>query len=176
MALSIDNIDPFQPNGFQIVIDRKNFAAISFFAQSVMHPSITTTAAEYGVPRLQSIPMPADTVLFGELSIMGILDADFKAYTEIYEWMLKLVNSPYVTPVNRTDEELPSHCDITVIALTAHNQPNVKFRYIDCVPTSAGDISFERAVGDVQIITFPTTYKFSHFRVITDATAECGPT
>ena len=165
MPSSIDDLTLFQPNGFRIVIDRANFPAISFFAQSVMHPSVTTNAADYSVPRVQAIPMPADSVTYGELSIMGVLDAGFKSYIEIYDWMLDLVNHPYRTPDKRTAEQPPSHCDITVIAMTASNTPNIEIHYKDCVPTSAGDISFEIAVGDVQVIVFPTTYKFSQFEV-----------
>jgi hypothetical protein len=163
----IQDVNLFQPNGFQIAIDRKNLPAISFFAQSVMHPSVQTQAAEYSVPRVQSIPMPADTVAYGELSIMGMLDADFKCYTEIYDWMLSLVNSKYINPVNKQDQEIPSHCDITVIALTSASTPNITIRYKDCVPTSVGDINFEAAVGDVQIVVVPITFRFSHFTVTT---------
>ena len=166
MATSINDVNLFQPTGFQISIDRKNFSAITFFAQQVMHPSMQTTAADLSSPRLQSIPMPADTVVFGELSINGVLDENFKAYKEIYTWMLKLVNSNFLPAGSRTATEPPSHCDITVVALTSANNPNITIKYRDCVPTSVGDITFDASLSDVSVISFPTTFKFSHFEVI----------
>jgi hypothetical protein len=163
MAECIGDVNLFQPTGFQVSIDRNKLPNIAFFAQQVMHPGMQTNPADYSVPRLQAFPMPADTITFGELNIMGVLDEDFKSYKEMYNWMLELVNSKYRPASGRTADDTPSHCDVVVVALTSSNNPNITIRYKDCVPVSLGDITFDASSSDVPVVVVPVTFKFSHF-------------
>ena len=55
-----------QPTGFKISINRKYFPNLEFFAQSILHPAVTATAAEIAIPRLSpGLPMPAATINYG---------------------------------------------------------------------------------------------------------------
>ena len=97
MAQLTDNINLFQPTGFKLIIDRKNYPNLEFFAQTVSHPGATLGAAEVPFSRIQSVPQPGDTLTFSELSVTILLDEDFNSYTEMYNWMIRMVNTEQKT-------------------------------------------------------------------------------
>jgi len=165
MATLTENINLFQPTGFKLIINRKNFPNLQFFAQSVSHPAVTLNAAELPFPRVQSVPQPGDTITYTELNAMILLDEDFNSYTEMYNWMLRLVQSNHVSPYDATlgDGIAPTTHDITVTALTSHNNLNKTIKYIDAFPTSVGDVQFEATNSGVEYIVFPVSFRYTYF-------------
>ena len=164
MAELTDNVNLFQQTGFKVLIDRKNYPNLEFFAQSVIHPGITASAAEAPVSRIQSVPQPGDTLTFGELSFTILLDEDFNSYIEMFNWMLRLVNRNNTTPYQAiTQDVVPTTSDIIVTGLTSHNNANKKFTYIDAFPTSMGDINFE--ANNPEYAVFNASFRFSYFEI-----------
>ena len=164
MANLTTNINYLAPTSFKLVIDRKNYPNLEFFAQTIQHPGATVTSTEVPIPRLASIAMPGDKLTFGELSATIILDEDMSSYTEMYNWLRRMVEQNRNAPSDL--DNIPTEADITISILTSHNNGNKQIRYIDCVPTLVGDISFEAIVGDVQYITFPVSFRFSYFEIL----------
>jgi hypothetical protein len=166
MASLTDNINFFQPTGFRVTIDRKNYGNIEFFSQSVQHPSVSLDAVPQPIPRITSIPQPGDALSFTDLSVIMLLDEDLNSYKEMYSWMVRLVQTNYKGPDARVTEGTPpSTADIIVTALTSHNNSNVQFKYYDCLPTSLGDISLESTTTETQL-TVPITFRFSYFEIV----------
>lgn len=159
-----DNINLFQPTGFRLLISRKNFPNLQFFAQTVNHPSVTLNSTEVAFPRA-NIPYPGDKVSFGDLTATILLDEDLNGYQEMYNWMVRLVNEEFVSAYDATVDSgiEPTFNDITVTALTSHNNINKSIRYVDAVPTTLGDIQFEANNAGVEYITFPVSFRFSYF-------------
>jgi hypothetical protein len=167
MAELTDNINLFQPTGFKLIIDRKNYPNLEFFAQTVSHPGATLGAAEVPFSRIQSLPQPGDTLSFSELSVTILLDEDFNSYTEMYNWMVRLIQNKQKSAFEASQKEgaLATYTDITVVALTSHNNLNKKIRYVDAIPVSVGDINFEATNSGVEYITFPVNFRFSYFEI-----------
>ena len=165
MAELTTNINYLQPTAFKLVIDRKNYPNLEFFAQSVSHPSITITAAELPFRRA-NLHMAGDKLTFDELSATIIVDEDLNSYTEMYNWLRRLVEQNDVSAGINQDDSIPTVADITLSVLTSHNNGNKRFVYIDCVPTSLGNINFEATVGDVQYLTFSVSFRYSYFKII----------
>lgn len=163
MAECINDINPFQPTGFQIAIEKSRLGAFTFFSQQVMHPGAQTNPTPMQSPRVMQIPFPADTVQYGELNFMAILDENFTSYKQVYALMLSYVNENFVPGASRTAVDDPHHFDTVVTALTSSNNANVSIRYRDCVMVSIGDITFDATATDVPTIIFPVTISFSHF-------------
>ena len=166
-----DNINLFQATGFKVAIDRQNYANMQFFVQSIVHPGATNAAAETPFQRVQGVPMPGNSMTYGELSMEVLVDEDFESYTEMYNWMLRLVNNRQVEKRDdfhggRNDQ--PTYADIHITALTSHNNKNVEFKYIDCVPVSIGDLRFEATNQSVEYYTFNASFRFSYFDIITN--------
>ena len=119
--------------------------------------------------------MPGNTMTYSELTMDVLLDEDFEAYQEMYNWMLRLVNEEQVAPRDAysrysvEDEsqggKIPTYADIHITALTNSNNKNKSFKYIDCVPTSIGDITFEATNAGVDFLTFPVSFRFSYFTI-----------
>ena len=172
VSVSVDNsisavtgISYLQPTSFKLSIDRKHYPNLEFFCQSILHPSMSLNAVEVPIKRLGSLPFAGDKLTFGELTVIIIVDENLNAYTEMYNWMDRLVDTNDVSPLNRTETAPPTYSDITLSILSSHNNTTRTIRYIDCIPTSLGDMALESTSGDVQYITFPVTFRFSYFQL-----------
>ena len=163
------NINLFQPTGFRVIIDRKNYANLEFFVQSVTHPGATNAALETPYKRISGVPMPGGTMTYGELTLEVLLDEDMNSYVEMYNWMLRLVNTEQVAVRDNfagKTSSTPTYADIHITALTSHNNANKTFKYIDCVPVAVGDIRFEAQNQSVEYVTFPASFRFSYFDIV----------
>jgi hypothetical protein len=90
------------------------------------------------------------------------------SYTEMYNWMLRLVNLEQIDRRNNFAgkvSDTPTYADIKVVALTGHNNSNKTFTYVDCIPVAIGDIRFEAQNQSVEFITFPASFRFSYFDI-----------
>lgn len=163
------NINLFQPTGFKVVIDRQNYGNLEFFVQSFNHPGASCPAIETPYKRIAGIPMPGDKMEYGELSMEVLLDEDFSSYMEVYNWMLRHVQTEQVSKRGglgvRPSSDQPTYADISLIALTSHNNANKTFKYIDCLPVAIGDIRFEAQNQSVEYVTFPASFRFSYFEI-----------
>ena len=156
----------FQPTGFRVVINSKYYKNLQFFTSSITHPGAQNSANETAFRRIGSVPFPGNTMTYSELSMNVLLDADFVAYQEMYDWMLRLVNEEQIAEQSDEPNRIPTYADIHIHALTAHNNPNVTFKYVDCLPVSVGDIQFDAQNQGVEFVTFPINFRFSYFTVM----------
>ena len=164
---TLTNINLLQPTAFKLIIDRKNFPNLEFFCQSVAHPAMDIPAADIPYSRIGNIAMAGDKLTFTELECIIIVDENLNAYTEMYNWMQRLVQTPQRSRLDRslTNTAPPTYADITLAILSSHNNVTRKIRYIDCVPTGLGNMMMEATTGDTTQITFPATFRFSYFEL-----------
>ena len=165
MAELTTNINYLQPTAFKLVIDRKKFGNLEYFAQAVNHPSVSVAAADLQYKRV-NLHMAGDKLTFGELTATIILDENLSAYIEMYDWMKRLVEQPNQARLLQASDEFPTAVDITVSVLSSKNNQAKQIRYIDCIPTDLGDINFEATTQDVQYLTFPISFRFSYFELV----------
>ena len=164
-ASSLNNVNYLQPNAFKLTIDHKHFQNLEFFCQTVMHPSLSSNPVEVPYKRISSIPFAGDKLTFGELTAMIIVDENLNAYTEMYKWLERTIELQDNTPLYRTSSKPPTYADITLNILSSNNNKVRQIRYIDCIPTSLGDMTLESTSGDVSFITFPASFRFSYFEL-----------
>ena len=67
MAKLTSNINFLQSNHFKIIIDRKQYANIEFFAQSINHPGVVFTSPAMAYKRIASVGLPGDTLTLDEI-------------------------------------------------------------------------------------------------------------
>lgn len=164
-STGLNNINLLQPTAFQLVVDRKNFPNLQFFCQSVALPAMNMAAVEVPIKRISSIPMAGDKLTFGELECMIVVDENLNAYTEMYNWMQRTIQTNQINPLDRADNLPPTYSDITVSILSSHNNTTRSIKYLDCVPTGIGNLIMEATTGDTTAITFPATFRFSYFEL-----------
>lgn len=166
MALTT-NINYLQPTAFKVVIDRRTYGNLEYFAQSVDHPSLSLPPAEVPFRRINSVPMPGDKLTYSDLSITMIVDENMSSYTEMHDWIVRLVEQQNVTAFEAAQSTaLPSTADITVSILSSSNNQIKQIRYIDCVPTGLGNINFTSTTGDIQYLTYVASFRYSYFTLV----------
>lgn len=151
-----------QPSGFTVSISRENYPNLEYFAQTVSHPSIDIGEAIQQVRRAQ-IPYAGDVVTFGPLDITFLVDEDMQAYTEMYNWMERLVN---VNQTPQGGESIPTEADIILSILTSHNNVNKRFKYYNCVPTSVSGLEMDVQQGAESPLTFSVSFRCSTFELV----------
>jgi len=164
-STGLNNLNYLQPTAFKLTIDRKHFQNLEFFAQTVLHPNLTMNPIEVPYQRISSIPFAGDKLTFSELTCMIIVDENLNSYTEMYNWMNRLVVTNERSPINRKEDIPPTTADITLSILSSHNNKTRTIKYLDCLPISLGDMTLETTGGDVQYITYPATFRFSTFEL-----------
>ena len=161
---ALNNINLLQPNAFRLVIDRKYFPNLEFFAQSIVHPEVSAVPAELPVRRTR-VAFAADKLQFGELQANIILDENLNSYVEMYNWVNRLVDQSQVNSLDATKAIPPTECDITLSILSSHNNTVRTIKYIECVPTGLGSIQLEASSGPDQYITYPANFRYSYFEL-----------
>lgn len=159
MSVLTDNINYLQPTNFKIVIDRKEYGNLEFFAQRIEHPSITIDAPVVAYKRIQSISLTGDNINFGDLVIEVIADEDMNSYTEMYDWLTS------ITTKHHNDPEQRIQVDISAIIMSSHNNKVQEFKYIDCIPTFVGPLSFQSTSAEPPILTFDVNFKIGYFEL-----------
>lgn len=161
---ALNNINMLQPNLFKLVVDRKNFPNLEFFAQGISHPSIDATPADIPYKRISRLGMIADKLNYGELNTNIILDENMNSYIEMHNWISRMVEENYEGPLGRDASLPPLECDITVHMLSSHNNTIRKIKYVDAFPTSLGTIELE-AQNAESYLTYPISFRFTYFEI-----------
>ena len=75
MALT-NNFNYLQPTGFKLVIDRKNYPNLEFFAHDFTHAGVIMNTADLGYKKVAAIPFIGDKLTYNEMLANIILDDD----------------------------------------------------------------------------------------------------
>ena len=87
MAELTTNINFLQSTQFKVIIDRKKFGNLEFFAQSFQHPGVTVTSAPMAYKRIATVGLPGDTLTIDELGFEVVkLSADVTGQEKISNW------------------------------------------------------------------------------------------
>ena len=162
MALTT-NKNYLQPTGFKIVIDRRNYSNLEFFAQSVIHPGASVNPLEIPTTRVTSLPLAGDKITYTNLTMDVILDEDMESYKEMQNWLERIVNEGHVPET--TDTKVSTYADINVMIMSSHNNKNVQIKYKECMPVDIGSVNLASNVGDVAYLTFQVSFRFSEFEI-----------
>ena len=166
MATLTNNLNYLQPTSFKLSLDRKNYPNLEFFCQNVTHPGMIMSSVEMPYQKITGVPFPGDKLTFNELSANIILDEDMQGYSEMFQWLRRLLDAPTKNPLDRTSTTPPTYADITLHILSSHNNTTKQVRYLDCIPTSLGDIQFESTDQGSSFITFGASFRFNYFELL----------
>jgi len=173
MALTT-NINYLQPTGFGITINRENYPNLEYFAQAVYHPTVNVSGVELPVRRTR-LAFPGDNISFGDLNVTFLIDEDMNSYTEMYNWLVRIIQKNNTTSFKgislggfdeETITEIPTECDITVSMLTSSNNPNKRIRYYNAFPTSISDIEMTATQTDITPLVFTSSFRFAYFEIV----------
>ena len=172
MALTT-NFNYLQPTGFKLVIDRANYPNLEFFCQDFTHAGVIMNTADVGYKKIAAIPFIGDKLTYNEMLANIILDEDMKSYTEMHNWMRRVLDQDMTTPIDRfkaKTEKPPAESDITLSILSSHNNPIKRIQYVNCIPIALTDIQFASTQVGEAFITFGASFRFTYFNLLTKNT------
>ena len=162
-----ENINPLSPNGFMFSIAR--IPEVTYFCQEVSIPTVSLATVEQGSP-FARIPLPGDTLDFGELNVQFLVDSQMQNYKALFNWIRGLGfpqnNEQYTQQVTNSysmNENAASFSDATLTALNNKNSPAGTILFKDCVITSLNSITFTSTASDVQYIVGNASFRYTYF-------------
>lgn len=162
---TLESTNFLQPSGFKVMVIRKRFKNLEFFAQTVQHPDLSVGAAR--VPfRGTDAHMPGDKLEYGTLTIEAIMDENMNVYKEMHTWLEKTVTEKYKSPdkIKFNDQDVSTY-DISLSVLSSKNNTTNTIRYKSAFPINIGSVNFQSSVSDVNYITFPITFQYTGFTI-----------
>ena len=162
---TLESTNFLQPTGFKVVVLKKRFKNLEFFAQSIQHPdvSVAPTIAPY---RSTNLSVPGDKLEYGTLTKEAIMDENMNVYKEMHQWLVDTTQTGFRATKNDTvaSEDGISY-DISLMILSSHNNVIDTIRYKNAFPTNVGSVNFQSTADGVQYITFPITFAYTTFTI-----------
>lgn len=149
------------PTNFTISI--KRIPNVEFFTQKMSVPSLSITPVERSTP-LSNIYDIGDKLAYDDLSLTFIVDENMNNYKEILDWMEGIggprTTDQHATLANSTDGY---YSDIIATITNSHRNPNTRFNFVNCFPTSLGSIELDVNVQDIAYATCSVTFRYETF-------------
>jgi hypothetical protein len=148
------------PTNFTISIEK--LPNVEFFTQKLTIPDVTATATSLGTP-LANMYEYGDRIEYGELTTTMIIDENMNNYKEILNW-IEGYASPESSNQNKNFAQIRGHeSDIIATITNSHKNPNIRFVFKNCFPTSLGGVSLDVNVQDVAYATTAVTWRYDTF-------------
>ncbi len=162
---TLESTNFLQPTGFKIIVNRKRFKNLEFFAQSAVHPDLSASPALLPFRGANAF-VPGDKIEYGQFSVDAILDENMNVYKEMHQWIKGTIGDKFVPSgeVTAANEDATSY-DVSLLVLSSHNNVIDTIRYKDAFPVSLGSINFQATADAVQYITFPVTFAYTTFTI-----------
>jgi hypothetical protein len=162
---TLSNSNFLMTTGFKLVVNRKRFPNLEFFAQGVTHPSLDLS------PTVQSfrgvdVYVPGDKLIYGDLTAEILIDEDMRVYKEIHDWMQQLISNN-ISPqdLRYGNDDLPMY-DMQVIPLSSANNGIRNISYKGCFPIALGTVDFNSNAGDAIPSITSVTFRYTRFTFI----------
>ena len=169
----IENRNFLSPNGFRFSLRRSPQAA--FFCNQANIPNMTlgvTIQPNY----LRPIPVPGDTIEFGDLQLRFMVDEDLGNYMEIQKWIRGL---GYPESLNQF-EDLESQAEVfgkyandsdniysdgTLSILSSNLVPTYQIFFKDLFPYDLSTLTFDATQTDQEYFTADVSFKYTIYRL-----------
>ena len=158
---TLQNPNYLQPTAFKVIINRKRFTNLEFFANTVSHPTVTLAATTASFRRADTY-QPGDKLNFDELSIDALMDENMFVYNEVFDWISGLVEENQKPQNLRAGRDDTATYDISVLVLNSNNNITRTILYKNAFPTTLGTINFTTNAG-LEPITCPITFRYDTF-------------
>jgi hypothetical protein len=160
-----ENTSIAQVGKFTFIIPDKPF--LKYFCQTVQLPSVSTSEIAVPTP-FATTYRHGEKLIYDPLVITAIMDEDFRVWTETYNWLKSLTRptsySEYPKKTKR-DIQTPIYFDGFLTTNTNANNPNIRFKFRNCHPTSIGAVNFDTKNGADVIPTADFQFRYDYFEI-----------
>ena len=158
MAEIINNY--LSPTNFTVNVQR--IPNIEFFVQKLSIPALSATPSARDTP-LNVLYDVNDKLTYADLEMTFIIDENMNNYKEILNW-IEGYASPESSNQNKNFAAIRGHeSDIIATITNSHKNPNIRFVFKNCFPTSLGGVSLDVNVQDVAYATTSITWRYDTF-------------
>jgi len=149
------------PTNFTISVQR--MPHVEFFTQKLTVPSLTATPVGHETPLTQLYEVN-DKITYGDLDLSFIIDENMNNYKEMLNWM-EGIAAPETTKQNKDlgESKYGFKSDIIATITNSHKNPNIRFVFRNCFPTSLGSVSLDVNVQDVAYATCSVNMRYDIF-------------
>ena len=169
----ITNRNYLSPTGFKFSLQRSPGTA--FFATEAGIPDIELGIAQQP-SYLKDIPVPGDTIQYGDLTLKFLVDEALKNYMEIHNWIEGLGYPRDLAELARLDrsginfgnfrnEGENIYSDGTLQILTNNLIPNFQIFFSEMFPYYLSTLTFDATVTDVQYFTAEVRFKYMIYTI-----------
>ena len=134
--------DYASPTQFKFQIQK--LPKVEYFTTACNIPGISLNATVQPTP-LADIPLPGDTISFGDLEITFLVDENLENYREVKYGAQGLG---------------PIFSDATLNVLTSKNNANIEVRFNNVFPISLSGLNFNQQANDIDYLTATVSFKY----------------
>ena len=192
--------DYASPTQFKFQIQK--LPKVEYFTTACNIPGISLNATVQPTP-LSDIPLPGDTLTFGDLEITFLVDENLENYREIHGWMYGIgfpkSRTQFAELVKSGKDRFPTQgkdglttdagkvkygakplgpifSDATLNVLTSKNNPNIEVRFSDVFPTALTGLDFNQQADDVNYLSATVTFKYKVYEFATKSASRTSNT
>jgi hypothetical protein len=153
------------------------FPEITFFVQEVELPDISLGTLIQS-SSVHDIPIPGESMTYGELTCTFQIDSEMKNYLAIHEWIVGLgyptghqlyknlmANSKNA---NSFSELAKGYTDGTLSIMDNAYKPIIQARFVDCFPVRLSGIQFNSTNSDSAPLTSQVTFEYTYYELLTN--------
>ena len=176
--------DYASPTQFKFQIQK--LPKVEYFTTACNIPGISLNATVQPTP-LADIPLPGDTLTFGDLEITFLVDENLENYREIHGWMYGIgfpkSRTQFADLVKANKDRFPTEgrdsqrtdagkvkygaqglgpifSDATLNVLTSKNNANIEVRFNNVFPVSLSGLNFDQQANDIDYLTATVSFKY----------------
>ena len=192
--------DYASPTQFKFQIQK--LPKVEYFTTACNIPGISLNATVQPTP-LADIPLPGDTISFGDLEITFLVDENLENYREIHGWMygigFPISRTQFGSLVDAGKDRFPTggknsvatdpgktkygaqplgpiFSDATLNVLTSKNNANIEVRFSDVFPTNLSGLDFNQQADDVSYLSATVTFKYKVYEFATKSASRTSNT
>ena len=177
-------LDYASPTQFKFQIMK--LPKVEYFTTACNIPGISLNATVQPTP-LADIPLPGDTISFGDLEITFLVDENLENYREIHGWMYGIgfpkARTQFADLVANNKDRFPNSgknskitdagkvkygadplgpifSDATLNVLTSKNNANIEVRFNNVFPVSLSSLDFNQQANDIDYLSATVSFKY----------------
>ena len=159
---------------FKFIVNRAPKTA--FFSNKANIPDITLGVAEHSQYLTNPIPVPGDTMTFGDFDLEFIVDEDLSNYMEIQNWMRGLgfpeslqqiydiQNDPNSYQVNE-GSDMDLYSDGTLFILNSNDVTNFQVSFRRMFPNRLSTLEFDATNTDEEYFKAIVSFKYMMYNI-----------
>lgn len=158
-----DNTNILQSTKYTLLFPTLPF--LRYFSQTATIPAVSTSGIAVPTPFTDTF-RHGTTMSFEDFTINAIVDEDLRVWEETFNWLKALTRPKDFTQYVRYNDQIASvYHDAVLTVNTNSNNPNMRFKFFNCHPTSMGAIAFNTADTADTIPTIDITFRYDYYEL-----------